>query len=509
MTRSLGWIAVFVVLIAAQSASADACRKLYRLSDFDMAIEPGVRVPASESTPAHCRVNGVVGRAIRFQVTLPEDWSGRMMFSGVGGSAGTIGDTTSLLGRGFAMASTDTGHEAADNATFMNQPEALLDYAYRGVHLATVAAKRVIRRYYDNDIDYAYFQGCSNGGRAAMMEAVRFPDDYDGIIAGAPAFRFLEMTPWMMGAGRAHAEHPLTQDSLLLLDNASREACDALDGVEDGVINDPRECTKEHFDVTRLQCRVGQTEGCLTAGQIKTAQYVYEDVEDGQGNVVSPGVFPGGEAGGDWAFWALPANMPAELAGGADFGTTSIVAGVGQMITTLKRFDSSFDISDFDPATDRALIDDVTSPLDVRSADLSEFAARGGKLLMYQGWNDFPLRAGRALDYHARAQEENGGARKTSRFFRLFMVPGMLHCAGGPGAWQADYVDPIVAWREDGKAPERIVAAQPGPTQMFHLSPHPALAPAEEFTRPLCAYPKLARYNGRGDETDAANYRCR
>jgi feruloyl esterase len=219
-------------------------------------------VPATGTTPAHCRVRGVINRAIRVEVTMPvADWNGRMMFSTVGGGAGMFGDTVSLLPRGFAMATTDTGHEI-DDQNYLWQPEALIDYAYRGVHLATQFAKEMITRYYGRDIEYAYLKGCSNGGRAAMLEAIRFPDDYDGIIAGAPAFRFQEMTPWMVGAGRMQQANPLTKESLQLLDDASKTACGGLDGIEDGVIDDPRLCTEDLFDIDTLACTTGQREGC-------------------------------------------------------------------------------------------------------------------------------------------------------------------------------------------------------------------------------------------------------
>lgn len=244
--------------LAANDTGGD-CRGLVALTDLNHAVEPGFRVPAAEGVPAHCRVRGVVNRAIRFEVTLPDDWNGRMMFSTVGGAAGFIGDTTSLLGRGFAMASTDTGHEGQDR-DYVRQPEALLDYAYRGVHLATGAAKRVIQHYYGREIDYSYVKGCSNGGRAAMLEATRFPNDYDGVLAGAPAFRFQEFVPWMIGGARLQAKHPLTVESFQLLGKASREACDALDGVEDGVIDDPTKCTADVFDLNALQCPPDSTE---------------------------------------------------------------------------------------------------------------------------------------------------------------------------------------------------------------------------------------------------------
>ena len=510
-------LAAVVAMPASAGAWAGECRKLYSLTDVNHAIEPGVFVPATDELPNHCRVRGVVNRAIRFEVTMPVNvcsesprencpwcescgaWQGRLMFTAVGGTAGTIGDTTSLLARGFAMASTDTGHEASEGNAFLAQPEALLDYAYRGVHLATLAAKQIVEHYYGEDIRYSYLQGCSNGGRAAMLGALRFPEDYDGIIAGAPAFRFQEFLPWMIAMHRAQTANPLTPAALRVLDNASREACDTLDGVEDGVIDDPRLCDAQAFDLDALACAAGQTEGCLSVGQIETARAVYRDWMDADGNVISPGVPPGAEAAGDWAAWMLPNDQ---------FGGDSIIGQVGEMLTLLKRHDPNFDFAAFDPIADRAAIADETAPLDVGSADLSEFRDRGGKLLMYQGWNDYPLRPGRAIDYLAEVERSMGGAAKIADFFRLFMVPGMVHCAGGPGPWQADYVDPLVAWREMGKPPQRIIGEHPGPVPMPHIAPDEGVAQERRFSRPLCPYPQFAQYKGRGDQNDASSFKC-
>ncbi len=508
MKLGLVMLAIGVAWPSFAGGWGDWCRSMVRLTDAAHAIEPGILVPGTAELPTHCRVRGVVGRAIRFEVRMPVNacsegelcavWNRRLMFTAVGGAAGVIGDTTSLLPRGFAMASTDTGHEASEGTAFYAQPQALLDYAYRGVHLATLAAKGIVSHFYreEGQIEYAYLQGCSNGGRAAMLEAVRFPDDYDGIIAGAPAFTFQEMIPWMVGMHRAQTANPLTPDALKVLDDASRESCDLLDGVEDGVVGDPLRC---EMDLPALRCAEGQTEGCLTAGQIETARAVYADMVDGAGRVLSPGVPPGAEAGGDWRFWMLPNEQ---------FGGDSVIAGIGEMLSLLMREDPTFDLDAFDPIADRHLISDVTSPLDVRSADLREFRDRGGKLLMYQGWNDYPLRPQRAIDYYERVVGSYGQGENVDDFFRLFMMPGVLHCAGGPGAWDADYVDAIVAWRERGEAPDSILAEHPGPTPFAHLAPDERVEQTRRFTRPLCPHPQFARYRGEGDVDDAANFDC-
>lgn len=479
--------------------AADKCHDLYRLTDISWAVEPGFVIAATESTPEHCRLRGVVNRSIRVEVRLPtDDWNGRIMFSTVGGGAGSIGDTTSLLDRGFAMASTDTGHEGQD-MDFMLQPEALIDYAYRGVHLATIFAKAVTEKYYGKEIGYSYLSGCSNGGRAALMEALRFPDDYDGIIAGAPAFQFAEFASWMIGGTAQQAKHPLTRESMAVLDANSRRACDELDGVKDGVINDPRQCTQEMLQLDQLVCATGEEENCLTSGQVETARYMYNDQADNDGKMVSPGVLPGAEAAGDWEFWMLRNTL---------IGSESLIAGMANTLATLMRHEPGFDIEKFDPNNDRDELAAAVAVTDVQSADLTEFQARGGKLLMYQGWNDYPLRPQRAIAYLQEAEGHHGGSKQTADFFRLFMVPGMVHCAAGPGAWVADYVEPLVEWRENGAAPDRIEAAVG--LKKFTMDPRVVAVPSkDDFTRPLCAYPALAQYNGSGDQRKSENFDCR
>ena len=194
--------------------------------------------------------------------------------------------------------------------------------------------------------------------------------------------------------------------------------------------------------------------------------------------------------------------LPSDALGGE-----SIIAGIGEMLTLLMRHDPTFDVADFDPVTDRDRIADVTAAMDVRSTDLSEFRDHGGKLLMYQGWNDYPLRPQRAIDYIADVGRTMG-EDAADAFLRLFMVPGMAHCAGGPGAWRADYVEPLVRWREDGVAPERIVAVQPGPAPMAHLAADERVTQERRFSRPLCPYPALAQYGGEGDVDDEASFHC-
>ena len=515
--RSLGrfsGVALIAVLLS-QHAVADPvqeCRNLYRLTDLHYAVQPGRIVPAQGDVPTHCRARGVVNRAIQVEVRMPiEGWNGRFMFSPPGGWGGYIDDTQSLLSRGYAMASTDTGHDESDQE-FMAQPEAVLDYAFRGVHLATVFAKSVVKTFYGDEIEFSYLKGCSNGGRAALHEAIRFPEDYDGIIAGSPFFRMQEHTPWVIEVARHQRAHTLDEAAIKLLGETSLEACDGLDGVLDGVINDPRLCTEDVYDLDKLVCKDGVTDGCLTAGQIETARFIYGGQRNDAGEMVSPGVSPGAEDHGEWQlwleeYWNLPEGSPGE--------EWSLPLFLG---------DPDIDVETFDTANDRALLDDLASYMDVQTADLTEFRERGGKIIMYQGWNDFPLRAQRAIDYFTEVQAVNGRSNADD-FFKLFMVPGFLHCTGGPGAWVTDYVEPLVTWREKGQAPERLIAASVpmcahistdafnnkyqgkcGPDGVYKV---PSSEDAKvRFTRALCAYPKQARYKGTGNANEAKNWRC-
>ena len=492
--------AAFMQALTASGAE-HSCRDLYRLTDVNHAVEPGVLVAATESLPDHCRVRGVINRAIRFEVTMPsEGWNGRLMFSAAGGMAGYLDDTVSLLPAGFAMATTDTGHSDLDlSLEFMKEPEALLDYAYRANHLTTVLAKRIITTFYGRKVDYAYLKGCSNGGRAALMEALRFPDAFNGVIAGAPVFSYKEALPWMLAQARAQRANPLTHESLAVLGNASRKACDLLDGVEDGVIDDPRKCTKEVFNVSKLECRSDQKKGCLTPGQIETAEFMYAGLLNADGKVLSPGVPPGSEGAGDWGDWIIDGRGINESAN----------EYTRLLLVNLLHRNPQFDLDQFDPVADRNMLDDAAAFMDVWSADLTEYQAGGGRLLMYYGWNDFPLRAQRGIDHLALVEQQNGGRKATAEFFRLFLVPGMLHCRAGPGPWQVDWVDPLVRWVEEGKAPERIIGKQPGLVELSDMlgGAEPS-KDAPVFTRPICRYPKYAKYSGRGDVNDEENFSC-
>ena len=507
-------LAVPGIAVAADSAE-DRCAGLYLLSDMDNAVEAGVLVPASDAAPAHCRVAGTIDATIRFEVRMPaEGWTGRFMFHAPGGLAGVIGDTSSLLDDGFAMATTDTGHEAANEPTFYRDDHAKLNFAFRANHLTTVLAKRIIAAFYGQPVQYAYLWGCSNGGRAALIEALRYPDDYDGIIAGAPAIEYSQLLAWAFETSRHQRRGPLGAESVALLDANTKRACDLLDGVADGIVGDPRKCTVEMLELDALKCEDGPAPDCLTASQIETARYIYTGITDESGAVVVPGVYPGGELGGDFDLW-VTGPVPF-LEGTASDVTVDVIEAVMHR-------EPGFEVDGFDPVKDLPRLREVMYSVEVPAPDFSAFEESGGKLIIYNGWHDQPCRAKTLELYLADAGALNG-ADALDEYLRTYMVPGMVHCAGGPGAWAADFVQPMVDWVEDDVAPDRIIAEYPGEFTFMEaqtaiagrtvywsgaiLEAGEAQEGARRFSRPLCPYPQYAQYTGSGDTDDAANYAC-
>lgn len=517
--RLLAFLASACLACPGFAAAADSpgfrCADLYQLSDMDSAVEPGVLVAASDAVPAHCRVRGTIDATIRFEVRMPaEGWTGRFMFNAPGGLAGVIGDTSSLLDDGFAMATTDTGHEPANDPAFYRDDHAKLNFAFRANHLTTVLAKRIVAAFYGRPVQHAYLWGCSNGGRAALMEALRYPDDYDGIIAGAPAIEYSQLLAWAFETSRHQRRGPLDAESVALLDANTRGACDLIDGVADGIVGDPRKCTVEMLELDALTCQDGPDADCLTAGQVETARYIYTGITDESGAVVVPGVYPGGELGGDFELW---------VTGPVPFleGTASDITV--DVIEAAMHREPDFDVASFDPVEHLPRLTETLYSVEVPTPDFRAFRESGGKLIIYNGWHDQPCRAKTLEGFLAQAEELNG-TDALDEYLRTYMVPGMVHCAGGPGAWAADFIQPIVEWVENDVAPERIVAEHPG--DFTFMESQTAIAGREvnwsaaileageaqedrlRFSRPLCPYPQYAQYTGSGDTDDAANYAC-
>jgi feruloyl esterase len=446
--------------------------------------------------PPFCRVAGVISPTsdsrIRFEVWLPlENWNGKFAGVGNGGWAGTIsyGPLGDQLRRGYATASTNTGHEAAPGinaARFAyDKLEQLIDFAYRSQHETAVRAKALVAAFYGKPAVRAYFIGCSSGGYQGLMEAQRFPDDYDGIVAGAPANNWTRLMAGDFDGILAVLKEPagnLPPPALGLLHRGALAACDASDGVPDGVIDDPRRCT---FDPGRLACPQNQASPtCLTTSQVEAARRVYRGLADpATGRRLYPGLAPGSEP-----FWphrdpASPFPIP--------------LSHYKWLVFADPEWDwRTFDFADPDDYQAHVRAESKFAPiLNATSPDLKAFRQRGGKLIQWHGWNDQLIAPENSIDYYESVRAFFGGEDVQS-FYRLFMAPGMAHCSGGTGPNTFDMQTALEQWVERGIAPDHVVATR-------------LINGVADRQRPLCSYPKTAVYTGRGDTNDAANFVCR
>jgi Tannase and feruloyl esterase len=486
-----------------------ACTDLLSLSDAALTLLTARLVPAADDAPEHCRVAAVISPEVRIEINLPTAWNRRFYMSGNGGFAGETPETlfrplyrAAALRQGFATATTNTGHDASEEplASFANHNlQKRVDYAFRAVHLTAVTAKHIAARYFGRPPAFSYWDGCSTGGRQGLMEAQRFPHDFDGILAGAPVLRFVDTITSSLWNGKVLAEAPVPLEKLKLVSDAVYALCDAKDGLKDGLIDDPRQC---HFDPARdvRQCAAGNDSAdCLTAAQTEAIKKVYSGyLSNGQPQFV--GFEPGGEVVGThlspplpsgqpesgWAMWLVvpPGQVSRQLAFGETFMKYFAVG----------RGNPNYDWHSFDFDKDPARLDELRSLLDADNPDLSAFRGAGGKLLMYFGWADTALPPQMGVDYYEKVLATNGAG--TTQFMRLFMVPGMFHCRGGIGTDRFDAMTPLIDWVETGAAPEKINAARVDAGKVVR-------------TRPLCPYPQVARYAGSGSPDEAANFVCK
>jgi hypothetical protein len=463
---------------------------------------PGGRgaAPAPSNLPAYCRLDGVIDRragasgvtyGIGFALALPENWNGRFLFQGGGGLNGSVQQPlgtsaaggNSGLARGFAVVSTDTGHQGrgAFDGGFMQDQQANLDFAYSAIGRVADIAKRIIAQHYGKPPDRSYFAGCSTGGREAMMMSQRYPLVFDGVVAGAPAMRtafsgigdrWVAATLNEIAPKNAQGQ-PVTRDALSDSDKKTVidgliNACDAGDGVKDGMIFNVNACK---FDPKTLVCKGAKADGCLSTAQATTLEKAFAGPKDSKGRQVYPGfAFDTGIA--------VTEGLPGLLHGGQLVGGGG--AGVGM---------------DVDAAAERALADPAEAlSTTSRWTNLNTFSGRGGKLIFWHGVSDPWFSALDTVDYYERMAKANGGPEQVRNWSRLYLVPGAGHCGGGPSLDTFDALSAIVQWVEQGSAPASLTAtgrAFPG------------------RSRPLCAYPQHAHYKGQGSPEDAANFECR
>ena len=509
--------ALCIALLASAPARAASCTSLTSLSLPHATVTLAQSIPAGSFTapdgevltdlPAFCRV-AVVSRPspdsqIGLEVWLPAStWNGRYHQSGNGGFAGAVpfGSLAAALRGNYAAAGTDDGH-IGGTATFApGHHQKVIDFGFRALKETTDKAKAVIAAFYGNGPARSYFVGCSDGGREALMEAQRFPDDFDGIVAGAPANDWTHLFSgfiWNEQALFANPASTVPPAKLAAIQAAALKQCDELDGIKDGLLNDPRQC---RFDPATIQCRGADNDSCLTAAQVEAVRKIYSGPRNPRtGKVFFPGFEAGAEAApGGWSAWI---TGPFPIA-----GAPTIQAFFGNQFFTYIVFeDPSFDFRSFNFDTDVAFADATTAgTINSTDPDLSRFRARGGKLLEWFGWDDPAIPPRSAINYFqsvvARSGQGEDALQHTQEFFRLFLAPGVLHCGGGPGPNAFDVLAPLVQWAERGDAPERITATK-------YVGDNPANGVA--MTRPLCPFPKFAEYKGKGDKNVAASFVCK
>ena len=522
------------MLAAATSAGAATCESLASLTLPNVTITAAQTIPAGNYTaangqtfsnlPTFCRVAAMATPTsqsdINFEVWMPPagTWNGIFRGEGSGGSAGAI--TFSLMAnaiqREYATMSNDNGHTGS-NWSFSLQPERVVDFGHRAQHVTTVAAKAIIKAFYRRGPEFSYFYGCSQGGHHGLMEAQRYPDDYDGIVAGA--FAGIDWTALMFGelwtgvnSSVKGAAFDLPQTQLNLVTNAVVKQCGTQDGgvASDPFLNDPRDC---HFDPSVLQCKSGQDPStCLTASQLQAVQAIYQGASNPRTHQQTwPGFLPGSET-----FWreVLVGNPNAPGGSSASFFKDGVFAGQSGFSYLSINFDSDVALTNNKPAGSGETWQEA---LDANNPDLGAFKRHGGKLLMYHGYADPFVTPLGSLDYYTAMVGANGhglgAVKQTQSFARLFMAPGVTHCGGGPGAnvfngpdnlggpedSDHDVFLALRQWVEEGMAPKRIIGTK-------YVGDNPANAIA--FTRPMCPYPQLAQYRGSGATTDAANFVC-
>ena len=466
--------------------------------------------------PAFCRVvaeaTPSADSSIKIEVWMPVNgqngagWNGKLRGRGNGGFSGEIAYQQLGIGvsQGYAMAATDGGHsgEATYASWALGHPEKVADYGYRGIHEMTRIAKALAKAFYSKGPQHSYFWGCSNGGRQALMEAQRFPEDYDGILAGAPANYFTHLLAKALADAQATTLDPasyIPSSKLPAIAGAVNAACDAQDGVTDGILNDPRQC---HFDPGTMLCKEGDSEKCLTAAQVTTLKKLYEGPEDAKGRKIFPGYLPGAEEGpGGWGTWIT----------GPAPGKSLLFAFSGGYFSNFVYGKADWNYKDTSVDQAEKAADEKTAQfLNATDPNLVAFKTRGGKLILYHGWNDPAISALNTINYYNDVVSKMG-VRETEAFARLYMVPGMQHCAGGAGpdsfgqggasAKDAQHNAELAVeeWVEQGIAPTSVIATK-------YEGDDPSKG--AKMMRPLCPYPQVAKYKGSGDTNDAGNFVC-
>jgi feruloyl esterase len=472
-----------------------------------------------QSLPAFCRVEGAIGPSadsdIRFAVWMPiVGWNGKFRAVGNAGFGGTINfiDMGRALRSGYATASTDTGHrgDEIDAEWAIGHPEKVADFGYRAVHEMTDRSKMLIRSFYGHAPKTSYFEGYSNGGREGLVEAERFPEDYQGILVGAPPISVSRMLATALYITKVEPPSYIPASKLPAISAAVLAACDALDGISDGILNDPRQC---HFDPSVLRCRGAESNSCLTSSQVAELRKIYAGLRNSKGEQLYPGYLPGNEEGDNgWENW-ITGGGP-----GQGYGSIFALNYFRDMVFE----NPTWDFRTVSAERAVAIADRKTARLtDATDSDLRRFKASGGKLIVYHGWSDPAVSATESTNYYDSVVAKMGLA-ETQSFVRLYMVPGMHHNFMGTGPnffgqvelssfggrsgdsvpldRQHNIFTVLADWVEQGTTPGEIIA-----TKYVNDLDH---SQGIKMTRPLCPYPRFAKYKGSGDTNDAANFVC-
>jgi hypothetical protein len=471
--------------------------KIFAELDVPAEVNEARPVSPGGSTPGFCQITGYVGPSVGFIFRLPlTRWNGKFINLGCGGICGTmnhISQCDALLKRGYACIVSDQGHTGKDGKWIHNNPQAVIDLAYRASHVTALTGKAFAKYFYGIAPKKSYFMGCSGGGREAMTEAQRFPWDFDGIIAGAPALSttgVLTNTIWNYRAFTGGTGKALLSDADLgVLHKAVLKKCDLNDGIKDGLIADPRTCG---FDAAELRCSVGKTEACLNAEQIEAVNRIYQGQRTANGKqLFPPAALPGSET-----TWQLFAHIN-EFFG--DQYEALLHADPGPPARS----------EDYDFERDYTRLGMAQVLWEPTNPDLRAFKEAGGKLLVYTGWNDALEGVLRTVDYYETVEKVVGSRSLTQDFFRLFVIPGMDHCSGGDGAFAADYLTYMEKWDEENRAPDKLlsfhVIAEDPYADMFGLE-IPTDPSKIQFSRPVYPYPTTVRYSGRGNPANAQNF---
>ena len=535
--RQLAALAFFVSLAAhAQTPSPGACSALKNMHLADTTITQAAQYAAGEfptppgapanivegakHLPTLCRIVAEIAptsdSSIKIELWMPvEHWNGRFRGQGNGGFAGEVPYEAIGLSviDGYASAGTDTGHTASfiDASWASGHPEKIVDFGYRAIHLMTSRSKELVAAYYGAAAKKSYFAACSDGGREALMEAQRFPADYDGILAGAPAYNWTALVTNGLNNSQAMLATPASYvpaSKLAMITSAVKAKCDAkgsaLDGVADGILTDPRSCP---FRPVELLCKAGDSDSCLTAPQVKSVEAFYAGAHTKDGKLIFPGYVVGGEADpGGWAPWITGSEPGKSLMFGFanGFFTNMVYSGA------TPPFDlKTASLNDAFVSANRKMAAD----LNATDANLKPFLARGGKLILYHGWSDAAISPLSTIAYYDQLAATIG-KQATESSVRLYMVPGMDHCMGGPGpdsfgqfGWlpthgpddpKRDAYLALERWTEGGMAPSEITATKYAGEGSSDV----------KMTRPLCPYPQAAKYKGLGDTNKAESFVC-